>query len=213
VGGTAICQVTFSATAAGTYTLTASYGGDSTHAVSAGSTRLTVTTALTDGGPGASNPSGLSLPIGGGKPRGLVPPPGTIKIAAGTAKVSARHVAGVRLACSGSRGEKCGGILTLTAPIKVKVKIRTKVHKKTRTKTVTETELLKLGSVVYTVSARSTHAVSIKLSKRAFALLMKSRHHKLRASASAAGVVRALVLTPAHKPKPKRKHKHKHKRR
>jgi hypothetical protein len=224
MGGTATCQVTFSATAPGPYTLTASYGGDDTHAASAGSTVVTVTTALTNGGPGAANPGGLSLPIDSGPLTPSVPDPGTIKIAGGSAKVSTHHVAGVRLSCSGSKGATCTGILTLTAPIKVKVKekvkkkvkVKVKGHLKTRTKTVTrtvtKTTLLKLGSVAYTVRAGTKPAVSVTLSKQAVALLAKAAHHKLKVSAAAAGVVRSVVLTaPAAKRKAKSKSKHKSK--
>ena len=134
MGGTATCQVVFSATTAGTYTLAASYGGDRTHAASAGTTQLIVTTVATGGGPGASNPGGLSVPVGSSPPTGPVLLPGTIRIAAGTATVSTRHAAGVRLACSGSRGAQCTGILTLTAPITVKVKVKEKVKEKEKVK-------------------------------------------------------------------------------
>jgi hypothetical protein len=222
IGGTATCQVVFSATVAGPYTLTASYGGDSTHAASAGTTALTVTTALTDGGAATPNPGGLPLPISLTAP---VPDPGTIKIAAGTVKVSARHVAGVHLTCSGSRGATCSGILTLTAAFKVKTKVKTNVKVKvkvkghtktkteTKTKTVTKTELLKLGSAVFTVRAGTKPAVSVTLSKRAVALLTKAAHHRLKASAAVNGVVRTVVLTAPVKAKKKHKktHKKKHK--
>jgi hypothetical protein len=220
-GGTATCQITFSPSAKGNYTLSASYGGDYEHATSVGTTGVTANTALSGSGTGSSRyPGGLSLPIGSTKPTAPTPSPGKIKIASGAAKVSARHVAGVRLACSGSKGASCIGFLALSTKIKVKVKVKlsaTHKHgrhpKKTqRTKTVTVTESLQLGTVLYKLQAKTTKPVSVRLSKRAFAMLAKARHHKLKATADADGIIRTITLTPAKPPPHKHKHKRKHKR-
>jgi hypothetical protein len=218
-GGTATCQISFSPSEKGNYTLSASYAGDSEHAASVGTTGVTANTELSGSGTGTRDPGGLSLPIGSTTPTAPTPSPGNIKIASGAAKVSTRHVAGVRLACSGSKGASCIGFLALSAKIKVKVKVKlpaTQKHgkhpkKKKRTKTVTVTESLQLGTVLYKLHAKTTKPVSVKLSKRAVAMLAKARHHKLKATADAGGIIRTITLTPAKHPPHKHKHKHKHK--
>jgi hypothetical protein len=192
-GGTATCPVTYTPTAAGSYTLTASYGGDSVHGASADTTNLTVKKALTGGGPGSSGPPGVTLPVGPPGPKRPPPGAGRIAFAARTAAVSVRHIAGVRLACLGSRRATCAGVLTLTT--RIRVKVRTRLGRRTRTRT--EIDVVTLGSVVYKVHARAKKSVSVVLSRRAMALLRKARRHRLRVSASATGVVRTVVLVPA----------------
>lgn len=215
-GGTATCRISFSPSAKGNYTLTASYGGDYEHAASVGRTGVTANTALTGSGTGSRNPGGLSLPGGSTKPTAPTAPtpsPAEIKISWGAAKVSARHMASVRLACSGAKRASCIGFLALSTKIKVRVKqpvphTHGKHPKKKRTKTVTVTESLQLGTVRYELHTGTTKTVLVKLSKRAVALLGKARHHRLKVTADADGVIRVITLIPAKPPPHKHKHKH-----
>ncbi len=150
------------------YTLTATYGGDSTHAASLGTTQVVVTTTPTDGGPQASDPGGVDLPPDPSTPAPTLATPGTIRITGGTIKVSAGRVARIRLTCIGDSGATCQGTLGLTAlftsrvklKTKVKVQITVKLGHRTRTKTVTRmrtkrktvSTLVTLGSVNYALS-------------------------------------------------------------
>jgi hypothetical protein len=104
--GSAACQVTFTPTAGGDYTISGGYGGDSTHQSSVGPGALTAT---------APAPARGALTI------------------SGRAKVSKSGVAAVKVSCSGASGAACAGTLTLTTTVKVKVKRRRKGHTKTVT--------------------------------------------------------------------------------
>jgi hypothetical protein len=219
-GGTATCQISFSPTAKGNYTLIASYSGDYEHAASVGTTEVTANTALTGSGTGSRNPGGLGLPTGPTKPTkptAPTPSPSRIRISWGAAKITARHVARVRLACSGAKRESCTGFLALSTKIRMRVRVRqpvTHTHgkppKKKRAKTVIVTESLQLGTVRYKLPTRTAKLVLVKLSKRAVVLLGKARHHRLKVTADANGVIRTITLILVKPPRHKHRHKHKH---
>jgi hypothetical protein len=154
--GVASCQITFTPSADGSYTITGSYGGDSTHHTSQGSGSLTATTTTPP-----------------------LPGPGSITIG-GTAKVSPKGVVGVPISCTGSTGASCTGKLTLTAVVKTKVK--RKVHG--RTKTITRTKTVTLGSASFSLAAGSSTALKITVSKANLKLFNKAGH-KLKAKAAA----------------------------
>ena len=84
----------------GGYTLTAEYGGDSTHGKSTGTFRVTATTTPAGGGPGSHGGGGgtVTVVISAGPP-----PPGRVTIAS-SAKVSRRHAGALALSCAGASG-------------------------------------------------------------------------------------------------------------
>jgi hypothetical protein len=110
--GTASCQLTFTPSAGGSYTITGEYGGDSTQGTSAGTASLATTIR-------PFFPTSLAIN--------------------GRAKVSKKGVAAIKLFCSGAPGATCIGTLTLTTTVKTKVKRKVKGRKKTITKTKTIT--------------------------------------------------------------------------
>lgn len=98
--GRASCQVSFTPSAAGRYTITGRYGGESTEQSSGGTFSLTT-----------------------------VPKPGKVTIGR-HAKVAKNGVARVTLKCSGAEGARCTGKLTLTERVKTKVSRKVKGHRK-----------------------------------------------------------------------------------
>lgn len=218
IGGTATCQVTFTPPVAGPYTLTANYGGDSTHGPSSSQPlRLTATTTPAGGGPGSHGGGGgtLTIVISAGPP-----PRGKITIAP-SAKVSRRHAAALALSCAGASGSSCVGALTFTrkAKVKVRVHIKTKHHSKkghkghkrhkTRIKIETRSTTIVVGSLTYSLATRRSQAFTFKLSRAAVKLLAKARGGRLKVQVWSAGaVVKTITLQgPKHK-KHKRHHKH-----
>jgi hypothetical protein len=220
-GGSATCLETYTATAPGDYTLTAAYGGDSSHAKSSGTFKVTATTVPSNGGPGSHGGGGGSLgtvTIGGSSGP---PPPGTVSVAP-RAKVKRKH-AQVILTCAGTAGSSCRGALALTAKTKVKVKVKVKVkthakrkgkgkgkgrsEPKTRTKIKIKTvkKTIQVGVIAFTLATGSTQAVSVKLSKPAAKLFAKAKHGRLKTKALVDGsVVRTVTLSGKHK----KQHKH-----
>ncbi len=155
--GVASCQVTFTPSSVGGYTITGSYAGDNTHHASSG--QAASITATTKTSPPPPGPGSLSLPAGG--------------------KVSSKGVVSIKVACTGASGSSCAGKLTLTAVVNTKVKRKVKGH----LKTVTVTKTITLGSASYTLSAGSSQILTIKLSA-ANLKLFNQAGHKLKTSAT-----------------------------
>jgi hypothetical protein len=203
--GSATCDVTFTPTAPATYTLSASYGGDTHHAPSSGSLTLLVTTTPAGGGPGSKPGLGTVT----------IPPVGTLSIGA-TGTVSSHGVATLNLRCLGA-GATCSGTVRLTAKEKLKLKVKVKgrskrKHHGRRHKTKTITRTVTIGSATYRVTGGSSTRLSVKLSHTGFKLFNKARHHRLTVTALATGAVsQTVTLTPAKSKKPKHHKKHKHK--
>ncbi len=211
----ATCDVTFTPSATGPYRLTAEYGGDSRHAQSTGTFRLTATTTPAGGGPGSHGGGGgtVTVVVSAGPP-----PPGRVTIAS-SAKVSRRHAAALALSCAGASGSTCTGALTFTrrAKVKVRVHVKSKHHskkgkkgRKTKTKLETKSTTIVVGSLTYSLATRRSQAFTFKLSRGAIKLLAKARGARLTVQVWSGGsVVRTVTLLgPKHKAKHKR-HKHK----
>ena len=215
----ATCDITFTPSVAGGYTLTAGYSGDSTHGKSTGTFRLTATTAPAGGGPGSHGGGGgtVTVVISAG-----APPPGRVTIAS-SAKVSRRHAAALALSCAGASGSSCTGALTFTgrAKVKVRVQVESKHHskkgrkgRKTKTKIETKSTTVVVGSLTYGLATSRSRAFTFKLSRGAIKLLAKARGGRLKVQVWSGGsVVKTVTLLgPKHKHKRHRKHrKHKKK--
>jgi hypothetical protein len=208
-GGSATCQVTFTPSAPGFYTLSAGYSGDSDHTASSGSLSLIATTTPAGGGPGSHGGSGtLTIPI----PITTGPPPAARLTIGSRAKVSSKHAAALKLSCAGNRGATCAGTLRLTTTVKVKVRIKGKGkrHSKKR-KTKTESKTITIGSVRYGLAAGTSGTFAVKLSKTGVKLLAKARHGRLKVKASAANSVTTTVTLMAQTHKMHKRHKKKRK--
>jgi hypothetical protein len=225
-GGSATCQITFTPTNPGGYSLTAQYVGDDTHSASQGSSKMTATTTPANGGPGTHG-GGSTKTVTIGTATGP-PPPGRVTVA-NRAKVVHRH-ANVLLTCVGTRGSSCTGALTLTTKAKVKVRVKTFIkvkvrpHKKgkhkgksngltefklkTKIKTKRVTKTILVGTLGFGLAAGSSRTVAVSVSKAAMKLLAKKRG-RLRTQALVDGAaVHAVALGGKHKHKKHKKHKH-----
>jgi hypothetical protein len=228
-GGSATCQITFTPTNPGGYSLTAQYVGDDTHSASQGTSKVTATTTPENGGPGTHG-GGSTTTVTIGTASGP-PPPGNVTVAR-RAKVVHKH-ANVLLTCVGAAGSSCTGALTLTTKTKVKEKVKTFVkvkvrpHKKGKgkakakgpalikikpkivTKRVTKTILV--GTLSFGLATGSSKTVSVKVSKAAMRLLARHRG-RLRTQGLVDGaVVHAVALGgKTHKHKKHKKHKKHH---
>lgn len=128
--GKASCLVAFTPAAAGGYTITGSYGGDSGHGSSHGAAEFPV----------------LALP-------------GVLTIN-GRAEVSRHGVVAVTLICKGGSGASCAGTLTLTTTVKTKVTRKVKGRNKTVIDTRTTTLGFARYAVAAGVSERLRIALS-----------------------------------------------------
>jgi fibronectin-binding autotransporter adhesin len=166
--GTASCSVTFTPSAAGGYTIAGSYGADSTHHTSFGTSSLTATTA------------------GGGGGGTL----GTVTIGSG-AKVTSHGLASVRLTCSGAKGATCTGRLKLTVRVRTQVTRRIKGHRR-RVKVFTTVQI---GSAAYRLPAGKSETLGVKLSAPGVRLLDAARNRKLAAKATATASTGGSIAT------------------
>lgn len=209
----ATCDITFTPSVAGGYTLTADYSGDSTHGGSTGTFRVTATTTPAGGGPGSHGGGGtVTVVISAG-----APPPGRVTIAS-SAKVSRRHAAALALSCAGASGSSCTGALTFTrrAKVKIRVHVKSKHHskkgrkgRKSKTRIETKSTTVVVGSLTYGLATSRSQAFTFKLSRGAINLLAKARAGRLKVQVWSRGsVVKTVTLVgPKHKPKRHRKHK------
>ncbi|HEY2771443.1 MAG TPA: hypothetical protein VGI87_12780 [Solirubrobacteraceae bacterium] len=227
-GGSATCQITFTPTNPGAYTLTAHYAGDDTHSASQGTSKMSATTTPQNGGPGTHG-GGSTKSVTIGNASGP-PPPGQVTVAP-RAKVVHKH-ANVLLTCVGAKGSSCTGALTLTTKTKVKVRVKTFVkvkvrsHKKGKSKggaggtlfklkpkvvTKRETKTILVGTLSFRLATGSSSTVAVTVSKAAMRLLTRHRG-RLRTQALVDGVaVHGVALGGKHHKHHKhRKHK-KHK--
>ena len=101
--GKASCQVTFTPSAAGIYTITGGYRGASAYLASSGTSSLTATT--------------LSAA-------------GTIRIGS-VATVTRSGLVGLRLSCAGATGARCTGVLTLKVRVRTPVTRTVRGHRRT----------------------------------------------------------------------------------
>jgi hypothetical protein len=212
----ATCDITFTPSVAGPYTLSAEYGGDSAHGESTGTFRVTATTTPAGGGPGSHGGGGgtVTVVVSAGPPS-----PGRVTIAS-SAKVSRRHAAALALSCAGVAGSTCTGALTFTrrAKVKVRVRVKSKHHaktgtkgRKTKTKIETKSTTVVVGSLTYSLATSRSQAVTFKLSRGAIKLLAKARGGRLKVQVWSGGsVVKTVTLLGSkHKEKHKRHRKHK----
>jgi collagen type VII alpha len=172
--GKASCQLTFSPAAAGSYTITGSYGADTNHHTSSGTSSLTATTS---GGGGGGTPG-----------------PGTITIGSAV-KVASDGRAGVTLNCAGAKGATCAGTLKLTVRVRTRVTRKVRGHRRTVTKLTT----VQIGSAAYRLPAGQSETLGVKLSAAGMRLLDASGNGRLSAKASATAstggsVSRAVTL-------------------
>jgi hypothetical protein len=195
------CSIQFTPPTAGTYSVYATYYGDTDHAASQGSAPVTAD---------AIPPGTVTTTGGETTGYGSTPPPGSVTIGGGKLVV-ARGGAGVKLTCVGRAGTSCAGRLTLSARAKVVVPPVPGVRRRKHARPVMRTVLLILGSSTYTLGVRRSATVRIKLSKTALALVAAARRHALKATATAGQVQQTAVartVTLAGKATKKRK-KHK----
>jgi hypothetical protein len=177
--GNSACAITFIPATSGSYTLTASYGGDNSHDPSTGDLTLTANPVVTPPAPTnpAVPPSVTTTPPTGS----TTAPAGSTTAPAGSTRigrrvtVSRKGVAKVSLSCAGSAQATCTGRLTLTADVRMKVKRKATPHGKS----AKITNRLTLGSAGYRLAAGVSPAVSVPLSKAAVKLLQTARRHTI----------------------------------
>ncbi len=185
--GTASCQITFTPSAAASYTLTGSYAGDSTHLAS----------------------SGHSAPI-----TATTPPPVIVKGRASVKHLSTSNTTlSVRVNCKGTTSCKVkltgtvletlrgGKVIAVAASTKTKGKGK---KKRTIKKTIT------IISKTVTIPAGATRTFKLTLNAAGRKLIAK--HHPLKAKliVTQAGKTvahKTVTLKPKPKPKPKKKKK------
>jgi len=151
-----------------------------------GTTTTTTTTTTTPTGTSTTTTSSPTAVAG----RPVVP---------GSAKVSSKGVATLRITCKGSG--VCSGRMSL----KLTRKERVKVHGKTVSKRVTST----IGSAKFRIAAGRSANVSIKLIKTATAAVASAGGHKLKVTAvltptggkARSSTLRLIGATPKHKNK------------
>ena len=188
--GIASCQITFTPSAAASYTLTASYTGDSTHLAGSGqSTPITATTP---------------------PPVTVKKPPPTVKGRASVKRITTSGATiSVRVSCSGTTSckikltgtvlETIRGAKVIAVAASTKTKIKSK-KKKTTKKTIT------IASKTTTIPAGATKTIKLTLNAAGKKLL--ARHHPLKAKLTITQSGKTLAhktITLKPKPKPKKK--------
>ena len=207
--GVGTCPIPFTPPSAGGYTVTASYGGDSHHAASAGSTAVTSDAS-------SASTIGLQPTPGAGGTTGLTDSAsvGTVSIGA-TATAYVQGNAQLSVTCSGTPGAACAGTASLTLSGKTKPKHKHKKKHHRRAIDASVAASLTGGPEPYSTTAVTTVGIGTPLSAAMLTALNEAPHRTLSMTATVTvtggTTVKTTVKVQLVGKLTTTKHKHKHK--